>query len=86
MHKIIFFPCTSLGMVLSGELWQDVPIVNVLVQVRDELGGFQCEETSVLIRTEPEAKLLDLLFIRPQVNEKMPLNYSLCKTDKIKHN
>ena len=42
-------------------------MLNVLVQVRDVLGGVQCEETTVLIRVLPDKILSDLLSVTPQV-------------------
>ena len=42
-------------------------MLNVLVQVRDIIGGVQCGETTVLIRVLPEEILSDLLSVTPQV-------------------
>ena len=63
----LFIITHTTGQLLTEDVWTDLPFINVLVQVRDEIGGVQCEETSILIKAIPEPKLKVLLSIEPQV-------------------
>ena len=56
------------GVVLSEEVWHDVPEVSVVVQVSDELGDVHCSPTQVVITILPDVSLRMLINLNPQVS------------------